>query len=197
MKPDVTEPSSEITELLQAWNAGDASALERLLPRVYAELRRVARNHLRREGRGLTLQPTALVNEAYLRLVRVNRLSWQDRAHFFAVCSRLMRQILVDAARARRFAKRGGGAVRVTLDERLPVASIARPDVVALDEALKALEKVDPRKSRVVELRFFGGLSVEETAAVLAVSTDTISRDWKFARTWLYRELRDERTAAR
>ena len=185
----MTEPSTDVTNLLQAWNAGDAGALERLVPRVYADLRRVARNHLRREPPGQTLQPTALVNEAYLRLVRIGRLTWQDRTHFFAMCSRVMRQILVAAARARRVAKRGGGAVRVTFDEAL-LPSGACPDVVALDEALKALEAIDPRKGRVVELRFFAGLSVEETAAVLGVSTDTVSRDWKFARTWLYRELR-------
>jgi RNA polymerase sigma factor (TIGR02999 family) len=189
-RPGVTEPLSDITKLLQAWNAGDQSALARLLPLVYGELRRVAHNHLRREARGHTLQPTALVNEAYMRLVQIKRMTWHDRAHFFAMCSRLMRQILVDAARARRVAKRGGGALRVTLDERL-FPSDASTDAVALDDALKALEKVDARKSRVVELRFFGGLSVEETAAVLEVSTDTISRDWKFAKAWLRRELGD------
>jgi RNA polymerase sigma-70 factor, ECF subfamily len=186
----VTEPAPDVTELLRAWNAGDQSALERLLPIVYGELRRVAYNHLRREAREHTLQPTALVNEAYMRLVQIKRMTLNDRAHFFALCSRLMRQILVDAARARRFAKRGGGAVRVTLDERL-FPSDASTDAVALDDALKALEKVDSRKSRVVELRFFAGLSVEETAALLEVSTDTISRDWKFAKAWLRRELRD------
>jgi RNA polymerase sigma factor (TIGR02999 family) len=189
----VTEPRSDLTKLLRAWNAGDQSALDRLLPLVYGELRRVAANHLRREARGHTLQPTALVNEAYLRLVRIKRMTLNDRAHFFALCSTLMRQILVDAARARRVAKRGGGAVRVTLDERL-LSSDSSTDAVALDDALKALEQVDERKSRVVELRFFAGLSVEETAAVLAVSTDTISRDWKFAKTWLRRELRDRRS---
>jgi RNA polymerase sigma factor (TIGR02999 family) len=189
-RPGVTDPLSDITKLLQAWNAGDQSALERLLPLVYRELRRVANNHLRREARGHTLQPTALVNEVYMRLVHINRMTWQDRAHFFAMCSRLMRQILVDAARARQVAKRGGGAVRVILDEkRFP--AVASTDAVALDDALKALEKVHPRQSRVVELRFFAGLGVEETAAVLDVSTDTVSRDWKFAKAWLRRELRD------
>jgi RNA polymerase sigma-70 factor, ECF subfamily len=192
----VTKSSPDITELLHAWTTGDESALGRLLPRIYAELRRVARNHLRREGPAQTLQPTALVNEAYLRLVRIRRLRWQDRAHFFAICSRLMRQILVDAARARRVAKRGGGAVQVTLDERLLSSDAVRVDIAALDLALKALEDLDPRKSRVVELRFFAGLSVEETATVLDISTDTVSRDWKFSRTWLYRELRDGRSAA-
>lgn len=185
----MTAPSPDITKLLQAWNTGDQVALDRLLPLVYEELRRVAHNHLRREAQGHTLQPTALVNEAYMRLVRIKHITWQDRAHFFALCSRLMRQILVDAARARRVAKRGGGAVRVALDERL-LPSDESPDAVALDDALKALEKVDSRKSRVVELRFFAGLDVDETAAVLEVSTDTVSRDWKFARAWLRRELR-------
>lgn len=191
----MTAPAPDITKLLHAWNAGDQSALERLLPIVYAELRRVAHNHLRREAPGHTLQPTALVNEAYMRLVAITRITWQDRAHFFALCSTLMRQILVDAARARRVAKRGGGAVRVTLDERL-VPSDVSTDALALDAALKALEQVDARKSRVVELRFFAGLSVDETAAVLDVSTDTVSRDWKFAKTWLLRELRDGRSPA-
>ena len=139
----MTQPLSDITNLLQAWNAGDQRALERLLPLVYGELRRVAANHLRREARGHTLQPTALVNEAYMRLVQIKRMTLNDRAHFFALCSKLMRQILVDAARARRVAKRGGGAVRVTLDERL-FPSDASTDAVALDDALKALEKVRP-----------------------------------------------------
>ena len=181
---------------MQAWNAGDQSALERLLPLVYAELRRVAQNQLRHETPGLTLQPTALVNEAYLRLVQITDMTWQGRAHFFAMCSRLMRQILVDAARARRVAKRGGGAIRVALDEDLLPAGSPLPDVVALDDALQALEALDARKCRVVELRFFTGLSVEETAAVLEVSTDTVSRDWTFAKSWLFRELRDRQSPA-
>lgn len=193
----MTEPSSDVTQLLRAWNTGDRRALDRLLPIVYAELRAVAHHHLRRESPALTLQPTALVNEVYLRLVRITRLTWQDRAHFFAMCSRLMRQILVDAARGRRVAKRGGGAAQVTLDEGLEPAVMTLPDVIALDDALTALEKSDPRKCQVVDLRFFAGLSVEEIATVLGVSTDTVSRDWKFARTWLFRELRDGRTPAR
>ncbi len=193
----MTEPSSDITKLLKAWNTGDPGALERLMPLVYAELRRVAYNYFRQEKRGQTLQPTALVNEAYMRLVQLKRITWQNRAHFFALCSRLMRQILVDAARARRFAKRGGGATRMPFDENLLPSDDPRSDVVALDDALKALEQIDPRKSRVVELRFFAGLSVEEIAELLAISTDTVSRDWKFARTWLFRELRDGRSPAR
>jgi len=193
----VSEPPSDVTTLLSAWTAGDQSALDRLVPLVYAELRRVARNRLRQERPGQTLQPTALVNEAYVRLVRLKRMKWQNRAHFFAMCARRMRQILVDAARARQFAKRGGGGVRVTFSEgRLP-STTACPDVVALDDALKALEALDPRKSQVVELRFFAGLDAEETASALGVSTDTVSRDWKFAKTWLYQELRDERRRPR
>jgi len=193
----VTEPPSDITKLLAAWTAGDQNALDRLVPLVYAELRRVAHNRLRHERPGQTLQPTALVHEAYVRLVRIRRIKWQNRAHFFAMCARLMRQILVDAARARQFAKRGGGGVRVTLNEALLPADAPGPDVVALDEALKELEQRDPRKGRVVELRFFAGLDVEETAVALGVSTDTVSRDWKFAKTWLYQELRDDRRRTR
>jgi RNA polymerase sigma factor (TIGR02999 family) len=193
----VTEPPLDITKLLGAWTAGDREALDRLLPLVYAELRRLARNRLRLERPSQSLQPTALVNEAYVRLVRIKRIQWQNRAHFFALCGRLMRHILVDAARARKFAKRAGGAMRVTLDEALLPSTSPDPDVLALDDALTALESVDPRKSRVVELRFFAGLNVEETAAVLGVSTDTVSRDWKFAKTWLYQELRGERRLPR
>jgi len=192
----MTAPPLDVTKLLAAWNAGDAEALDRLLPAVYDELRRLARSRLRFEARGQSLQPTALVNEAYMRLVRMKRLQWQNRAHFFALCGRLMRHILVDAARARKFAKRAGG-VRVAIDDALLPAAGHDPDVVALDDALSALEALDPRKGRVVELRFFAGLNVEETAAVLGVSPDTVSRDWKFAKTWLYRELRDARRLAR
>jgi len=189
----MTEPR-DVTKLLAAWNAGDPQALDRLLPIVYDELRRLARIRLRSEARGHSLQPTALVNEAYLRLVRMKRLQWEDRAHFFALCGRVMRHILVDTARARKFAKRDGG-VRVDLDAALLAAAPA-PDLAALDAALAALEAIDPRKGRVVELRFFAGLNVDETAAALGVSADTVSRDWKFAKTWLYRELRDARRLA-
>jgi RNA polymerase sigma factor (TIGR02999 family) len=189
----MTEPPCDVTKLLRAWTGGDQRALDQLVPLVYAELRRVARNRLRRERPGQTLQPTALVNEAYMRLVRIRSIKWQNRAHFFALCGRLMRQILVDAARARQFAKRGGGGVRVTIDEALLPSALPAPDVVALDEALTALARMDARKSQVVEMRFFAGLSVEETAEALGVSTDTVFRDWKFARTWLYQELGVER----
>ena len=188
----MTPSPSAVTKLLVAWNAGDQRALDRLLPLVYAELRRVAHNQLRHERPGHTLQPTALVNEAYVRLVQIKRMKWQSKAHFLGMCGRLMRQILVDAARARRSAKRAGG-VRVTIDDALYPSASPGPDVVALDDALRSLEEIDPRKSRLVELRFFAGLDVEETAAVLGVSADTVTRDWKFARTWLYQELRDER----
>jgi len=187
----------DLTALLAEWGRGNPNALDALLPLVYAELRRVAQNQMRHETPGLTLQPTALVNEAYLRLVQITDMTWSGRAHFFAMCSRLMRQILVDAARARRVAKRGGGAIRMSLDEDLLPPGSPFPDVVALDDALQALEALDPRKCRVVELRFFTGLTIEETATVLQVSTDTVSRDWTFAKTWLSRELRDGRPSAR
>jgi RNA polymerase sigma factor (TIGR02999 family) len=184
--------SSNVTDLLLAWSAGDESALERLFPLVYPELRRAARNQLRRDRAGATLQPTALVHEAYVRLVRINRMQWQGRVHFLAMCGRIMRQILIDAARARRFAKRGGGALRVAIDEALLPSAPPDADIIELDEASQRLEQVDARKCRVVELRFFAGLSVDETAAVLGVSSDTVNRDWKFAKTWLYRQLRHD-----
>ena len=182
---------SGVTELLLAWTEGDRAALDRLMPLVHAELRRIARNRLRAERRGHTLQPTALVNEAYLRLVDLTRMHWRNRAQFFAIAARLMRTVLVDAARGAAAAKRGGGALRVTFDEaRTP---LPRHDhhLLALDEALEALAKQDPRKSQVVELRFFGGLSVEEAAAVLGISADTVTRDWKFAKVWLRQQLGD------
>jgi RNA polymerase sigma-70 factor (ECF subfamily) len=176
--------------LLLAWRQGDSDALERLVPCVYQELQRMARAHLRRERAGHSLQATALINEAYLRLVDVQRVNWQNRAHFLAMAARLMRRILVDHARKKGYQKRGGRAVKVTFDEGLPVVGGHDQNLVALDDALEALAKVDERKSRVVELRFFGGLSVEETASVLKVSPDTVMRDWKLAKAWLLRELR-------
>lgn len=172
-----------------AWRCGDEIAFERLIPLVYRELHRVARAAMRGERTGHTLEPTALVNEAYLRLVDLRRLNWQDRAHFLAVSARLMRQILIDHARAHRYQKRGGGAVKVTLDGNIAVSSEPGRDLVALDDALEALSRVDERKSRVIELRFFGGLTVEETATFMSVSVDTIMRDWKLAKAWLLREL--------
>ena len=180
------------TELLRAWSDGDERALEQLVPLVEAELRRLARGYMGRERRGHTLQVTALVNEAFLRLTDARRLRWRDRAHFLGISARLMRRVLVDHARARGYQKRGGAAQQVTLDEALVVSpgpALDRVDLVALDCALEALAAVDARKSRVIELRFFGGLSVEETADVLHVSTDTIKRDWRLAKLWLLREL--------
>jgi len=196
LKTDVQQapggpPSSRrVTGLLLAWREGDERALERLIPLVHEELHRLARRHMRGERGDHTLQTTALINEAYLRLVDVRRLQWRDRAHFFAMAARLMRRVLVDHARARRSLKRGGGAPALSLDEAPAVARERERDLVALDDALKALETVDRRKSQVIELRFFGGLSVDETAEVLQVSGDTVMRDWRLAKAWLLRELR-------
>ena len=183
-------PRHDITHLLARWQDGDEAALEQLVPIVHEELRKVARRQMARERAGHTLEPTALVNEAYLRLVNLKQMQWQNRAHFFAMGARLMRRILVDFARARGYQKRGGGAKQVSFTEALGVAQGQPTDVVALNDALEALAEVDERASRVVELRFFGGLSVEETAEVLNVSRETIRRDWKFAKMWLLRQLR-------
>ncbi len=185
----VPESSRHVTELLLAWSGGDDSALERLMPAVHAELRRLARREMRRERPGHTLQTTALVNEAYLRLVDMAGMAWNDRVHFFAVSARLMRRILVDHARSRLYQKRGGGATVVPFDEGLTVAADPGVDLVALDDALAALATLDPRKSQVVELRFFGGLSVDETATALHVSTGTVMRDWRLAKAWLLKQL--------
>ena len=181
-----------VTELLRAWGDGDDGALEQLTPLVEAELRRLARGYMRRERPGHTLQTTALVNEAFLRLTDARRVRWQDRAHFLGISARLMRRVLVDHARSRGYLKRGGDAERVTLDEGLITSPEPAVDVLALDRALEALATVDVRKSRVIELRFFGGLSVEETAEVLHVSADTVKRDWRLAKLWLLRELEGE-----
>jgi RNA polymerase sigma factor (TIGR02999 family) len=178
----------DVTQLLQAWSRGDSSALEKLTPLVYKELHRLAHHYMSYENPGHTLQTTALVNEAYLRLVP-NQASWQNRSHFFAISAQLMRQILVDFARSRHRQKRGGGLEPVSLDEALVLSDEREPDLVALDEALRALAAIDKQKSQVVELRFFGGLSVEETAGLLKVSAEQIRRDWNLARTWLYREM--------
>jgi RNA polymerase sigma-70 factor (ECF subfamily) len=183
-------PSAQhVTRLLQDWSQGKDAALEELLPLVHQELRRLARRYMFGERPGHTLQTTALVNEAYLRLLGSRKVNWQNRAHFFAISAQLMRRILVDYARAREYQKRGGGAPKVTLDEALMGPQEKGHDLVALDDALKALAGVDPRKSKVVELRFFGGLSVEETADVLKVSPDTVHRDWRLAKAWLAREM--------
>jgi len=187
--------SAEITQLLKAWGQGDHTALERLAPKVYEQLRRMARHHMRRERAGHTLQTTALVNEVYLRLVDADDVGWQDRAHFFAVSAQMMRRILVDAARARASVKRGGRAERVEhptdvdFDQIPDLSSQRDRELIAVDDALEALARLDPRKTRVIELRFFGGLSVEETAAVLRISPQSVMRDWKLAKAWLAREL--------
>jgi RNA polymerase sigma-70 factor, ECF subfamily len=182
----------EITELLRAWRGGDEQALEKLTPRVYNELHQAARRCMRKERDGHSLQATALINELYLRLSDLKQVDWQNRSHFFAICARQMRRILTDEARLRQTEKRGGGAPVVSLDEAPEVASSSHADVLAIDDALKALALVDERKSRVVELRFFGGLSVEETAEVLNVSPDTVARDWRLAKAWLLREMSGE-----
>jgi RNA polymerase sigma-70 factor, ECF subfamily len=181
----------EVTGLLLAWSEGEQAAFEKLVPLVYAELRRLAHRYMGRERPGHSLQTTALVNEAYLRLIDARRVRWQNRAHFFAVSAQLMRRILVDFARSRQYLKRGGDAQKVSLDEALVVSKEPGRDLVALDDALKALAVIDERKSQVVDLRFFGGLSVAETAEVLKVSPDTVLRDWRLAKVWLAREMRE------
>jgi RNA polymerase sigma factor (TIGR02999 family) len=190
---DSPPPGQDVTQLLRAWTEGDTQALERLTPLVYQELYRRAHWQMAREQVGHTLQATALVNEIYIRMVDLRGVSWRDRAHFFAMSSRLIRQILIDAARSKHAQKRGGQSPHVTIDESLLVSEEPRADVIALDDALTTLAKIDARKSRVVELRFFGGLDIEETAAVLDVSPETVKRDWKLAKAWLRREL-SERT---
>ncbi len=187
---EVAAASSDVTVLLKAWSDGDRGALDRLTPIVYEELRRLARRYLRRERTGHSLQTTLLVNEAYVRLVDYKRMQWQNRAHFFAVSAQLMRRILVEHAR-RHNLKRGGGVQHVSLEEAAEVGGGRPTDLVALDDAMQALARLDARKVQVVEMRFFGGLSVEETAEVLKVSPITVMRDWSTARAWLYRELKN------
>jgi len=184
-----SDETSETTQLLRAWAKGDRGALERLTPRVYRTLRRIAGYQLKNERAGNSMQATALVHEAYLELIDVTNVDWQHRAHFFAVSAKIMRHILLDRARRRIAAKRGGSAERVSLDELPDLSGDRSAELIALDDALNTLGSVDARKARVVELRFFGGLSVEETAEVLAVSPETVMRDWKFARSWLHAEL--------
>jgi RNA polymerase sigma factor (TIGR02999 family) len=179
----------ELTLLLLEWQTGRQGAMDRIMPIVYAELRRLARRQMAREPAGHTLQPTALVNEAYLRLVDLRRMRWQNRAHFFALASTLMRRILVDCARARHSGKRGAGVRAVTLNDQVLVPSGRPTDLVALEDALTSLRAFAPRQERIVELRFFGGLTVDETAEVLGLSRDTILRDWKLAKAWLHRTL--------
>jgi RNA polymerase sigma-70 factor (ECF subfamily) len=189
------EAGTEVSTLLHAWSGGDQSALDRLTPIVYEELRRLARRYLKREHTGHSLQTTALVNEAYMRLVDYKRMQWQDRAHFFAVSSQVMRRILVEHAR-RHNLKRGGDVQHLSLEEAALVGDDRAADLVALDDAMNSLARQDPRKVQVVEMRFFGGLSVEETAEVLKVSPVTVMRDWSTARAWLYRELTGGLTGA-
>jgi RNA polymerase sigma factor (TIGR02999 family) len=185
----VTGQSPNPTELLLAWGRGDSEALARLVPLVHHELRKIALRLMRGERSDHTLQATALVNEAYLRLIEVDQVQWQNRAHFFAMAARVMRRVLVDAARARASDKRGAGAMRVSLDEALAVSREPQQELIAIDEALRRLAQIDPRKGSVVELRFFGGLTLEETADALGTSVDTVKRDWRLAKLWLLREL--------
>jgi RNA polymerase sigma factor (TIGR02999 family) len=188
----MTPPQQEVTQLLIDWRKGDAAALDKLMPLVYDELRRIAHRYMRRERADHTLQTTALVNEAYVRLVGQDEMEFQDRAHFFAVAAQIMRHLLVDYARNRRYAKRGGGAEQVTLDETAIVCRGRNDQLLALDEALARLASIDERKSRLVELRYFGGMSTEETAEVLGVSVRTVKREWQKAKAWLYREVNSE-----
>ena len=195
----MTAPSPQpVTQLLLAWRQGDQAALEQLVPLVYQELRRLARRYMAGQRPGHTLQASALVNEAYMRLIDCQLVNWKDRAHFFAVSAQMMRRVLVEFARSRQYQKRGGGAQKVSFDEALVVSPERGQDVVALDTALQAFAATYPRQSQVVELRFFGGLSVEETAQVLQVSAITVMRDWQLAKSWLSRELkRGDRYAGR
>lgn len=183
--------AQDATALLVAWGHGDQAAFDALMPLVHAELHQMARRQMAGERPGHTLQATALVNEAYLRLIEIKHVQWENRAHFFAIASRLMRRVLVDAARAKGYQKRGGGVIKVSLDEAVAVGDAPFQDFAALDDALQALQAIDARKSKVVEMRFFGGLSVEETAVALHLSVGTIKQDWRLAKAWLARELGD------
>jgi len=187
-----TPASQEVTDLLLAWSQGDDSALEKLIPLVYDELHRLAHYYMGGERAGHTLQTSALVNEAYLRLIDSSRVRWQSRAHFFAVSAQLMRRVLVDFVRSRNYRKRGGGAIQVSLEQALEVSAERGRELIALDDALTALTASDERAGRVVELRYFGGLSLEETAEVLKVSSETVRRDWNWAKVWLVREISGE-----
>lgn len=190
------ERPPDISGLIAAWGEGDERALDHLMPLVYPELRRIARRHLGRCRAGQTMESAALANEAYLKLVRAEGLRCENRVHFLALCSQVIRRILVDHARSRGYAKRGGGTVQIPLDEGVVAAKARQVDVLALDEALASLSKFDPRKGRVVELRYFGGLSVDETAEVLGISSETAKRDWKMAKAWLFSELTGEKDGA-
>jgi RNA polymerase sigma-70 factor (ECF subfamily) len=186
---NTSSPPHEITQLLAEWSEGNQAALDQLYPLVYNELRRLAHGYLRRERKGHTLQTTALINEAYLRLVDQKHVHWANRSHFFGISAQIMRRILIDHARRYDYAKRGGGAQRISLDEAAVVAKQRGRALLMLDEALKSLAKIDPRRSQVVELRYFGGLNNEEIAGVLKISENTVTRDWNMARAWLYQEL--------
>jgi RNA polymerase sigma factor (TIGR02999 family) len=186
----------QITQLLQSWNQGDENAIEKLVPLVYDELHRLAHRYISDERPGHMLQTTALINEAYVRLVDSEHANWEGRSHFFGVCAQVMRRILVDWARSRRSLKRGGDVPVLDLQEALAVAKQPGTDLVAIDDALQTLALVDARKSQVVEMRFFGGMSVKETAEVLKISPETVQRDWKLAKSWLRRELRGDRSSA-
>lgn len=190
--PLPSPPLPEVSQLLVDWSNGNQAARDRLLPLVYTELRQLAHRYMRRERSGHTIQTTALIHEAYLRLVDQTQVHWQHQAHFFGIAARLMRQILIEYARRRTRAKRGGGVGTLTLDETARVSQTRATELLALDEALERLAAIDPRKSRVVELRFFGGLSVEETAAALHVAPNTVLRDWRLAKAWLRREISHE-----
>jgi len=185
----MTAPPEDITQLLVDWGKGNKLALDGLMPLVYDELHRIASRYLRRERQGHTLQTTALINEAYLRIVDQNRVNWQSRAHFFGVAAQMMRRILVDHARSHLYAKRGGGAQKLTLDEAIATPQERDLDLVALDDALTALTQIDPQQSRIIELRFFGGLTIEETAEVIGISPATVKRDWNMAKAWLFGEI--------
>src|SRR4030095_10320560 len=189
-KPPMRPAAHQVTQLLQQWSEGDKDALDKLIPLVHGELHRLAHDHMRREKAGHVLQTSALINEAYIRLVDQPQIRWQDRAHFFGIAARLMRHILVDDARKRNAAKRGGSFIRVPMDEANTVVQEQAANVAALDDALQRLETIDERQGKIVELRFFGGLSVEETAEILKVSPGTVMRDWTFARAWLRNEMR-------
>lgn len=184
--------TQEVTQLLLDWGKGDKSAFDKLMPVVYDELRRLANRYMRRERPGQTIQTTALVHEAYVRLIDYKRMRWQDRAHFYAVAAQVMRRILVDRARARHAAKRGDPALRISLDDVAIVSSEPESNLLDLDRALKELEEFDPRKSQIVELRFFGGLNIEETAEVLELSSTTVQREWRSARAWLYKAITEQ-----
>ena len=191
------QATEDVTQLLLAWKGGDESALERLMPLVYGELQRLARQCLRRESKGRAMQTGTLVHEAYLRLIDASRVPWQDRAHFFAIAAKLMRRVLVDEARKRHYEKRGGAVTHMPLNEALVVAPEREAELLALDEALERLKEFKPRKAQVVELRFFGGLSIEETAAALHISTDIVKREWRTAKLWLWQALSREENKER